>query len=970
MPILHQRCPIVPGRSSSHLQAGWCPERTLQAPVGDDAGRDSAVKTPCAAVPTMLLDSSQHTTTQPESTQSIQSIQSIQSTLPHCRARHLNLDTSLASRPSRGAPLTPPDTCKPLVLPEPALDLEAGPRFPTSRVPGCARFVSNATRSAAHDFFLDNPILIAADMADQQHASRPPRDSHDLSLSLRDITRDSLVNNMLLSLDKLSLGNTGPAFGLTSSAFDERPWTNDPVTQGRTTNGYAGGQRHQYSYSSDLDAADDSSRHSSQTSRGRRSNSGSNFQSGFTRLNSLKETTHRVQPGPSRGLHSRGGRGSNKSSSSTSIDVGYPPSSGNQHWARGNAGLGRSASFDHGPSLVQQSQQLNPPLMSPFQIDFPSSFTSDDFSAAPTPTVPGGPRRVPSSILIPPPPPEPKEPLTLLRKRSTSRSLKSSAGRSMRGTTLQQQVAPAMPMPDLEFDSAPAPSVGYGKSKAEAHAGPAGGAPAQAKERPGFFRRVFGGGSSKAPSPLATNGPPELQPSSSFTPPLPPPADRLERPASKKTQQPNPGQPKPVTAPPSRDAVSSHSTHPVLQKKTSSFFRRRKKSVADEPLPLSVSGDAPPVPSVPDSHTQTDKDSDFAVQPSPVSSLRKVMGPYLRDGPGGSGTRTAQTSPLSDVTNMAPAQGEDVETKGGYKREFSPDYEPSPNAKIRAVPSESDHEYIRRSESPPLHPSQRPGKRFERRNNSFLDLDGASDNDDDLPALHSKQNSNKNNTKENGNSSGPGSSPVSHKHRDPNGTIRPRKKVPFTLEQTDTDDEPNRPNLSLPIEGARSTSFASGSTETGYKTAPSAPPSVRIESTNEPSPKVLGTLESMQSKSLDEPEFIIGEPTEDDRQKAQKIYDGVEDFIQKDKAAAWMGEEGPVRQRTLHAYIQLYSFTDLSVADALRKVCSRLVLRAETQQVDRILVAFSKRWCECNPNHGFKSVGKSISCTGAGHVCG
>src|SRR5204863_3919991 len=29
---------------------------------------------------------------------------------------------------------------------------------------------------------------------------------------------------------------------------------------------------------------------------------------------------------------------------------------------------------------------------------------------------------------------------------------------------------------------------------------------------------------------------------------------------------------------------------------------------------------------------------------------------------------------------------------------------------------------------------------------------------------------------------------------------------------------------------------------------------------------------------------------------------------------------------------------------------------AESQQVDRILDAFAKRWCECNPNHGFKAI--------------
>jgi Sec7-like guanine-nucleotide exchange factor len=56
--------------------------------------------------------------------------------------------------------------------------------------------------------------------------------------------------------------------------------------------------------------------------------------------------------------------------------------------------------------------------------------------------------------------------------------------------------------------------------------------------------------------------------------------------------------------------------------------------------------------------------------------------------------------------------------------------------------------------------------------------------------------------------------------------------------------------------------------------------------------------------------------------------------------------------------MDLYDFENQSVLTALRQVCTRLVFRAETQQVDRILVAFSSRWCDCNPNHGFKTTGK------------
>lgn len=34
----------------------------------------------------------------------------------------------------------------------------------------------------------------------------------------------------------------------------------------------------------------------------------------------------------------------------------------------------------------------------------------------------------------------------------------------------------------------------------------------------------------------------------------------------------------------------------------------------------------------------------------------------------------------------------------------------------------------------------------------------------------------------------------------------------------------------------------------------------------------------------------------------------------------------------------------------LSRLCSKLFLKAETQQVDRILEEFSRRYWECNPN--------------------
>ncbi|KAM0262447.1 hypothetical protein ACHAQJ_001700 [Trichoderma viride] len=835
-------------------------------------------------------------------------------TLPHRRAPvpKLSLVTSLASRPRNEVPhsTTTSLLAKPLILTEPNAQR---PELHSQQLRDLTSTPPTVTVTATRNVnasFLDDPTPIEPEMADQ-HASRALRDSHDLSLSPRNITRDSLVNNMLLSLDQFSLGqtttSTGGLFGGKALTYDDpRPWAHDTTTtssntfsRGRGANG--GGferSRHHYSYSSDYD--DDSTRTSVQFPRAssrsrsrRRSNSSSTFQAAFPRLNNPRDSTQRTHSGPAPHDHYSRPRASTKgSTSSASIDEGYPQNiAGPSSWARG--GFRRSASFDLGPPQMQS--QLNAPLMSPFHLDFPSSSVSDDYGAAPTPTVPGGPRRVASNLAIPRQPLNSAEYPSLERNRSPARSVKSSSGHTKRPVN-NQLVAPAMALSD--FDAAPAPSVSYGKSKAEQlAASQSAGALAQPKERPGFFRRVFGSKTTTATT-AETSAP-------RFT-------NQISN-----------------AAPPPKDIPPPQQAQPVLQKKPSSFFRRRKKSVADEAPPLP--GDVPPLPPL---------SADFDRPASPASSLRQIMNPYLRES-------ILQSHPLGDITNRAATGGiedDDDDDRAEFQREFSPDYEPSPNAKIRAVNSDSDQDKSSNDNA------KRPNNGLEHRNNSFLDLDGGSDNEDSPVRQRGRYSLAAD--KENDARS---ASPSPYKNRDSTGTIR-AKKSPYIAEQEKSNAAPVRPKVVIPTDSNRSTSFASASTDDGdYKTAPSAPPSVRIERTSESSSKGLGTLDLLKSRDLDEPEFVIGEPTEDDLQKAQQIYEGAEDFIPKEKAASWMGEEGPIRQRTLQAYIELYDFADLSILGALRKVCGRLILRGETQQVDRILVAFSKRWCDCNPNHGFKA---------------
>ncbi|PHH70280.1 hypothetical protein CDD82_7225 [Ophiocordyceps australis] len=866
-------------------------------------------------------------------------------------------------------------------------------------------------------------------MADQgsraaRQAAASNRDSHDLSLPSRDVMRDSLVSHMLLSLDQFSLAQPQPANGTarlpsytsqhTSQHKDEEFGPCDgpgdsAVDSARATHAWGGSR---------LQTASDSKRRQASSSCSPRRGSGRHL-SASQRAFPLRSRT--TTPPPTR--HRSPRNASESSESASGIDATQPAvdaSSRRRHRLR------RSASFD--VSRQRPGKAALQPLVlnsSPFNVKFPDSFArntndyteeqdaseqddprgdeseqeysrgkeedddddddDDDtsYGAAPTPTVPSGPRRDRSAMssAIAPSPLEAPESRTLNHKSSSNRLVKGVSAREKRNNRLQSPPG----MAALDLDAAPAPSVGYRKSKAatEASSTPVS-TPTQAKERPGFFRRVFGGGaSSKSLNSSSSNQDQQRLPSSASVP------DRLQRASenNKKTRQqqqqqlqPHEGHTGPAkltleTSALARDVAAPMAQvqqQPVLQKKPSSFFRRRKKSVIDEQTPPVPSVDAPAVPSLGGFSPLkgTIRNDAAALANSPTSSLRDVMKPYLGSpntsasafptssfgaGLGLSTNPLSPSSPLAEITNTSTSPGAKA-SQPGYKRGFSPDYDPSPNARIRRVDAEQQGRKTRPVETP-SRPAPQPPKDTsavydsDAKGSSFLDLEEGSDAERPGPKRSKERQQTLNKGKVVSKSSSPHG-------READATIRAgtQNSLPI-LDKVQS--EPGRAKP-LPIALAsivRATSLASCPTETEFKTAPSAPPSVRVEGVRvEHSPKPLGSAGKAQdSKTLDEPDFVLGEPTEDDLQKAQKIFEGSEVFISKDKAASWMGEEGPVRQRTLQAYMKLYDFGGKSVLDALRSVCSRLVLRAETQQVDRILLAFAKRWCECNARHGFKS---------------
>ncbi|TQV92232.1 hypothetical protein V2A60_004517 [Cordyceps javanica] len=924
-----------------------------------------------------------------------------------------------------------------------------------------------------------------ADSSDGSSAGMPQtpeqRDSHDLSLSPRDVTRDSLVTNMLRSLDQFSLDQQQshqPGGRAGSSHWDPSPsnqsppgppqqelvhqhhqhhhryhrpfdgatppppWlsssteaqTVSPVAAAAASSSAASRSRetnlshhhhHRHrgrSDSSDLDTAEhvapDSRRHkaatgapavaaSSTTTARRTPNSSSSASSSTIRQESVATADanlddalsgslgrstqqhhhqHRHRPPvtpPSRGAslpfdpsldrpprthrvpqHQHDGYHRFLAESVPSASSGrrdsYP--SRRSKSAGGSSARKRAGGAAPGTPIGSPAQ-LRPPLPSSSAVDYDVDYLSQDYGAAPTPTVPAGPRR---PVVVPPRGSSSDQvPPSLDRKRSSrTLSLRSASSKNKQASApwdqQQQQQQQQPPMPGMDdFESAPAPSVGYRKTKDDQHRAKSSHAasphqqhsdqPHQqpTKDRPGFFRRVFGGGSSR--NALTPTEQPK-QPNSAPRPPSSP-SQHDYPPSGKLTKE----QSKSTSAPPSRDTSSSHSHHPPpvppLQKKTSSFFRRRKKSVVDDIPPLP--SQAPPVPDVPLA-SLTNESSLGIDDASPVSSLRQALDPYLRNSAGSAKALGAsKPTALNDITNIVADSGgddndSDDEPRHEYKRDFSPDYEPNPSAKIRSVPSDAEN-----SRDSPRRKTTSPSAKKSKAaaHQTFLDLDNGSD--DEHPGKYGDRRSRSDLSA----SAHSESTNVSQNDTSKDDTIRASKMAPRVMDQLSPGSSRSRSNLRLPSESNRSASVGTMSTETDYKSVPSGPPSVRVEDIDETdsSKGATGTINTMPAKALDEPHFVVGEPTEDDRLKAKKIYDGMEDFIQKDKAASWMGEEGPVRKRTLQAYMQLYSFTDQSIQSALRSICGRLILRGETQQVDRILVAFSKRWCDCNPNHGFKA---------------
>ncbi|KAI0043650.1 hypothetical protein FA95DRAFT_1609196 [Auriscalpium vulgare] len=88
---------------------------------------------------------------------------------------------------------------------------------------------------------------------------------------------------------------------------------------------------------------------------------------------------------------------------------------------------------------------------------------------------------------------------------------------------------------------------------------------------------------------------------------------------------------------------------------------------------------------------------------------------------------------------------------------------------------------------------------------------------------------------------------------------------------------------------------------------------------------------------------------------ATRCWDEDETFLAKEKIAEYLGGVGRVNKVALRFYMDRFDYTGLRLDLAFRRLCAKLYLKAETQQVDRILEEFARRYWDCNPGSLFGS---------------
>ncbi|KAJ6032369.1 hypothetical protein N7540_003101 [Penicillium herquei] len=761
------------------------------------------------------------------------------------------------------------------------------PRTPPSQTAKYRPKQKYPTRPSIRDAFPD-----AMEHAPRVSESGDERDPHDLSLSPKHAARTSIVDNMLLSLDQFGAPDSSimDDYRLFNSAFDIE------------SHGRYRGHTFSSSMSSDVDYGydDGTNRYATITNKGRRSNSSSNYQS----------LPRRVDSGRGRdAIGSRSGAGTmprpsdsrkgSKGSQSTA-DFAY---SVPRRRADSDDLDRRSPSFDCGPKKYAPYSN----------VDLAEDTMLYDDDAAPTPSIPAGPRKFTDYRT-------PTGPASRTPVASRRNSVKSSQAPQVRKARPDNIGTGTLKMRDNDFDlscdtnldlppvfpasvdhPAPSPTISYNKPTFPPPEPPAvtttttvttnNNLAANSRDRPGFFRRVFG--SSKAASPGPADSPGSNVSDLSYL------QENETKDPTGATVNLKGGKLQPP--PPKNSATMASSPTPARQvphqvvNKKSSFFRRRKKSVVDHvPPPIALPQDLA-------SHAL----ELMKPQPSPVSSLRQVMHQYLADGV--PVKQDAKENRAGDLPSQKPR--ESVSAPSGGSKKHASTLQPPSSARGG-------------QDRLPLVESCGPDDRSSR----SADTESTTSVD---PPLQEK-------------GSLMGASPLSPVVEDFSRSIQSTHVKTADIHDAAQESLTGTPRLTIPNNVPESPAISEVS---HYQTASTTPV---IESE-----ELKPIMDEFDENFGGPGEAVEDGPTASDREQAQKLFDSQDQVVGNDPAAAWLGD--PDRAMVREAYMRLFNWSHLNILAALRSLCQRLILKGETQQVDRVLDAFSNRWCDCNPSHGFKA---------------
>ena len=871
--------------------------------------------------------------------------------------------------------------------------LGSPPHTPVHRVRATGRRASKPqnSRQTPRETYFDPNGVNARGGGEQTHNDRSERISHDLSLT--DNARHSVVDNMLMSL------NPDPPALYT--AYAEDPTDSTKADDYKRSQLLPSSSSPEHVFLADRT----SDRSSNQTPRGHHSNSSSNFQSALAQIDNIQKKTidstrSKVYQAQRAGGEdkssippSRSGRKSSKSSGSSSVDFGQMMGPRWQH-AMGR----RSSSFDHGRSSRRtHTSSSSASMRMPMIHSLSQSRIYDNIDAAPMPFVPVGPHSRDRSPAHPPHPTYAPPQAPAVRRKNSG---KSSRSKREKGEirVLESRVVNANIAAEMSLESQMLPSPAFANPRAASplsnpHAVSSVSAQGlisipkgQAKERPGFFRRVFG--SSKNNAPMNNDFPSQdsyaqssegIDSHSGYVIP-----QRLNH---------------SLPAQPAKENMP-----PTLIKKPSSFFRRRKKSVSECNPP-------PVLPLHLYSHYTNDSNDGSADRTletsSSVSSLRKIMTPYLNssqqysdgmfpsqstelssaqlvhDGIQGDSTirlvsKTPKTAFDSKTSFPSQSQNHDV---AHLDRESARGMELNSDDKLNVTHGDSFLNDSSSTETRPVRPTSKaeplaspsttPNKlaayssadmapRYSKENMRMVPLTDVQGKPKEralttigspkAPLVKGDTVPLKNVPKrlDSKNWLTPASVTSSRKKTSPPSSPGSPRRV--WLEPADSDDEGKKlEKLSLPLEGAP-TSPASPISD--YHSASSTQPVQRPSIGDD-----IAVSPTQLTTEINSPAIDLTTPTKDERDLANKVYDGDESLVTRAKAAGWLGDAGPDRLRVRKAYMELFRWQNLNILTALRDLCSKLLLKGETQQVDRILDAFSARWCACNTNHGFKATG-------------